>query len=76
MRMKSVVMFICCIFAGILQTEAQLPNDWENPLVLGINKLPARNTSMSYPNEAMDVKGERTNSTRYRSLNENLDLRL
>ena len=43
-------------------------NDWENPQVVGINKLPARTTSISYPSERLALDGQRTNSPRYQSL--------
>ena len=60
---------ICCISFGSTMLFAQMPNDWENPLVVGINKLPARATSMSYKDEAMALNGEPTESPRYKSLN-------
>jgi len=46
-------------------------NDWENPSVIGINKLPARVTSISYKSEENALKGNKNNSERYRSLNGN-----
>ena len=38
---------LVCIFMGSGALLAQ-PNDWENPNVIGINKLPGRATSVSY----------------------------
>ena len=49
--------------------SAQSLNDWENPLVTEVNKLPARVTSISYPNETMALAGDRKESPRYKSLN-------
>jgi len=52
-------------------TKAQQINDWENPLVTETNKQPARATSISFPDEAMALKGNRKSSPRYQSLNGN-----
>ncbi len=53
------------------QVNAQTLNDWENPLVVSINKMPARATSMSFTDEAEALAGRRENSHRYKSLNGN-----
>lgn len=44
-------------------------NDWENPAVVGINKLPARATSISFKSEENAKKVSKDNSERYFSLN-------
>ncbi|MEO0573547.1 MAG: glycoside hydrolase family 2 TIM barrel-domain containing protein [Bacteroidota bacterium] len=66
---KSSFILIALMLHTINDGIAQHTNDWENPQVVGINKLPARATSMSYSNEALALKGERTESNRYKSLN-------
>jgi len=48
---------------------AQRPNDWENPLVTGINKLPARSTMYSFDSQEDALKGVRETSNRLLSLN-------
>lgn len=48
---------------------AQRPNDWENPLVTGINKLPARSTMYSFDSQEDALKGVRETSDRILSLN-------
>jgi beta-galactosidase/beta-glucuronidase len=50
-------------------TQNYQPNDWENPHVFGINKLPAHATLMSYPDEAMALAGQRQQSPYFQSLN-------
>ncbi len=46
----------------------QLP-DWENPEMIGINKLPAHNTSVSFPSETDALSADIKSSARYKSLN-------
>lgn len=46
----------------------QLPNDWENPRVTGINKLKARVTSLSYANVADALANDKSQNERYQSL--------
>ncbi len=66
--MKHLLYTAVIVFFGT-SLWAQQPNDWENPLVTGINKLPARATSISFPGESMALKGNRKASPRYKSLN-------
>ncbi|WP_431123726.1 glycoside hydrolase family 2 TIM barrel-domain containing protein [Flagellimonas flava] len=66
--MKNNFMAVLCLLAT-WTALSQSPNDWENPLVTSINKLPARATSVSFPDEAMALKGDRKASPRYQSLN-------
>jgi beta-galactosidase len=44
-------------------------NDWENPQVVGINKLPAHATLVPYPDAALALTGQREASPLVRSLN-------
>ncbi|MEC3908244.1 glycoside hydrolase family 2 TIM barrel-domain containing protein [Tamlana sp. 2201CG12-4] len=69
--MRVIITFVCSVLFGIYTVSAQSINDWENPLVVGINKLPARATSMSFPDEVMALNSERSESPRYKSLNGN-----
>ncbi|MET2985592.1 glycoside hydrolase family 2 TIM barrel-domain containing protein [Aureibaculum conchae] len=70
-KLRTITTFFCYILLGVFIASAQTINDWENPLVVGINKLPARATSVSFPDEAMALKGQRVESPRYKSLNGN-----
>ncbi|NKI32384.1 DUF4981 domain-containing protein [Muricauda sp. DJ-13] len=54
-----------------LELSAQNQNDWENPLIVGINKLPPRATSISFPNEELALGGKIESSPNYRNLNGN-----
>jgi beta-galactosidase/beta-glucuronidase len=44
-------------------------NDWENPQVVGINKLPAHATLWPYPDEALALTGQPQKSPYFQSLN-------
>lgn len=62
---------IACLFFGFYSFAMQQPNldVIENPEVTGINRMPAKATSVSYATEAEALKGDRKKSTRYQSLN-------
>src|SRR5262245_16067198 len=47
----------------------QSTHDWENPQVVGINKLPGHATLMPYPNEALALAGQPEKSPYFQSLN-------
>ncbi|MBL7201100.1 MAG: DUF4981 domain-containing protein [Anaerolineae bacterium] len=49
--------------------NAQRPYDWENPQVVGINKLPAHATFVPYPDEETALRGEGEGSPLVQSLN-------
>ena len=49
--------------------SAQMLNDWENPQVVGINKLPARATMYSFASAAQASKVGKEHSSRVQSLN-------
>ena len=68
---KNLLCAFILSWSALSMVKAQLPNDWENPLVTSINKLPARATSMSFPDEATALKANRKVSPRYKSLNGN-----
>ncbi|MCG1038036.1 hypothetical protein, partial [Polaribacter sargassicola] len=44
---------------------------WEDPQVSGINRLPSKATSYSYPNESLALQNDKNNSSRYKLLNGN-----
>ena len=48
--------------------SAQIP-EWQNPEIVGINKEPAHATLMPYPDEISALRGDRTLSLFFRSLN-------
>ncbi|MBX2870632.1 MAG: DUF4981 domain-containing protein, partial [Saprospiraceae bacterium] len=49
--------------------SGQMLNDWENPQVLGINKLPARATMYSFASRTQAARVDKTHSKRVQSLN-------
>ena len=51
------------------KTIAPQINDWENPQVCGINKLPGHTTLIPFPDEATALIGRRRASPFFRSLN-------
>lgn len=69
-KIKCLIKYIIWVYIGLMaeHLHAQVP-DWQNPQVIGINKLPARATSISYPDEDLALKGDMKSSLRYQSLN-------
>ena len=62
--------FLLAVIYGCCQGHAQIiAKDWENPLVTGINKLPARATSFSYNQLSDALKQNRDYSDNVISLN-------
>lgn len=57
------------LFAQVTKKSTNQIRPWENPQVSGINRLPAKATSISYETIAAAKKANRTNSKRYKSLN-------
>ncbi len=53
------------------KTIAPQINDWENPQVVGINKLPGHATLIPYPDETLALTGNRHASPYFQSLNGN-----
>jgi beta-galactosidase len=52
-----------------VSTAQRATREWEDPLVNGINRLPARATSISYDKYEDAVRAQRQSSGRYKSLN-------
>lgn len=67
--MNFLKLFILSIFLLIfMEANAQL-NDWENPHVVGINKLPGVATSISFATAEKALEGDFRNSSRIKYLN-------
>ncbi|WP_345894670.1 sugar-binding domain-containing protein, partial [Phaeodactylibacter xiamenensis] len=67
-RNLAVVLLLTLSTAFTAQAQLQ---PWEDPAVNGINRMPARATSYSYPDEATALMVDREASGRYLSLNGN-----
>lgn len=67
--MKLLTTFICVFCITVSYTLAQQQNDWENPLVNGINRLPAHSTLYSFETVENAKTVDRSVSTRLLSLN-------
>lgn len=67
MRYPTICFFVFSVFLISANTMAQ-PNDWENPAVIGINKLPARATSISFASIESAKTISYQASDRYQSL--------
>jgi beta-galactosidase len=61
------IALLCCL-GTVFTASAQL-QPWEDPSVNGINRMPARATSYSYPDEATALMVDRKASGRYQNLN-------
>ena len=59
-----LILLLCCT-----DIFSQKLNDWENPAVIGINKLPARATMYSFTSETAALQFYKENSSRVKSLN-------
>jgi beta-galactosidase len=68
---NSVLALVVLVVASSLAVHAQQLNDWENPLVSGINRLPARADSISFPDEKSALYAGVRNSPRLQSLDGN-----
>ncbi|SFD24513.1 glycoside hydrolase family 2 TIM barrel-domain containing protein [Algibacter pectinivorans] len=67
--MSKIVSFICIVICSNLLISQN--NDWENPAVFGINKLPARASSISFRNDKNAINANKIESERYIPLNGN-----
>lgn len=68
-NMKFFSAFFCIFCITVSYTFAQQQNDWENPLVNGINRQPAHATMYSFDNVENAKIGDRSVSSRILSLN-------
>ncbi|MEM7658024.1 MAG: glycoside hydrolase family 2 TIM barrel-domain containing protein [Bacteroidota bacterium] len=64
----SFACFGCLLMLSFLHAQ---PNDWENPQVIGINKLPAHATAYSFPSAQAALDNGRKETDRFRLLNGN-----
>lgn len=67
--MKTISYVIFIAFVCTVYSNGQSQNDWENPLVNGINREPARATMFSYNSEEDAKTCDRNKSDRILSLN-------
>lgn len=58
-------------FAQINNSQTSEIRPWEDPQVNGINRLPSKATSYSYPTEELALKNNRESSERFKLLNGN-----
>lgn len=73
----NAILFVAGLVLTMAQTPAPQPTqklpdnlpDWENPLVIGINKLPPRTTSYPFATVEQAVAGERAQSPYFKLLN-------
>ncbi|HKJ68642.1 MAG TPA: glycoside hydrolase family 2 TIM barrel-domain containing protein, partial [bacterium] len=71
MNTRVIITAIISIAFGIVAGQPGLSqvNDWENPEMIGQNKLEPHTYSVSYPDRAMALQGRRDASPFYQSLN-------
>lgn len=67
--MRILGRIVSLLILSIGSIVAQQINDWENPAVIAINKLPARATMYSFASEKEALEGDRKKSNRVLSLN-------
>ena len=65
---KHIILSLTILFLGITALSSQ-QNDWENPRVFGINKMPGRATSVSYTSVEQALAFDHAESERVLSLN-------
>ncbi|MEM1121343.1 MAG: glycoside hydrolase family 2 TIM barrel-domain containing protein [Bacteroidota bacterium] len=70
--MRSIISLVISSFIFHFAVAQQI-NDWENPAVIGINKLPARATMYSFATETKALQFHKENSDRIQSLNGDWD---
>jgi beta-galactosidase len=66
---NSLYFFVAAFLISGSLSAQEYVIEYENPLVNGINRMPARGTSISYENFEEALKADRKASTRYKSLN-------
>lgn len=69
MKLLSKIALSTILIGTIAFSSNGQQNDWENPEMIGKNKLPAHNTSISFPNETEALKVDIKSSSRYQNLN-------
>ena len=70
-------LFIALLVLYTIQVlQAQQTPHWQNPSVVQVNKLPARATSISYPDKELAIQADRDQSPRKKSLNGNWKFQL
>ncbi len=69
MHSKFVLLLLSLILLTGSCKKSSVEDYWENPAVIGINKLPAHAAQISYSSEEEALKDSISNSSRYLSLN-------
>ncbi|MEN3324451.1 glycoside hydrolase family 2 TIM barrel-domain containing protein [Mariniflexile soesokkakense] len=74
--MKSYLIIFAFLFFAVQNSIGQINKQssneirpWEDPQVSGINRMPSRATSFSYPDEITALKNKKEATNRYKSLN-------
>ena len=67
--MKRIVIGFLLLFSWGLKAQTQLVQDWENPDINQINRLPMRSAYFPYETAELATKGKMENSSRFVSLN-------
>ena len=66
--LKTIALSSILLLAGVNSVHCQ-QHDWENPEMIGKNKLPAHNTSISFPSEKEALQVDIKSSSRFKTLN-------
>jgi len=66
--MKRIIIFAFLLTCLLRLNSQQLP-DWENPDIVGINKVKPHSTMIPYPDERMAVENNRVSSPNFQLLN-------
>ncbi len=67
MFMEFIILLVCCMIMISMASHAET-EEWENPNIIDINKLPPHTTFMPFPSEEVASNKERTKSPYYLSL--------
>ena len=67
-RLLSLTLMCVGLSLALFGGQAEKPNDWENPQMIGSNKEAPHTTMMVYPDKASVIEGERKLSPFYHSL--------
>ncbi len=69
MKLLSTFLSSFLLVVAVIYSAHSQQHDWENPEMIGQNKLPAHNISISFPTESAALKVDVKSSSRYKSLN-------
>jgi beta-galactosidase len=66
---KNLMLMCAWLSIVLMAVQAEEPNDWENPQVIGSNKEAPHGTMMVFPDKASVIEGKRQSSPFYHNLN-------